>query len=66
MNNKGIQERIDIGLKDDLKAVGVERIKNDLEKEMLPIRELTRMMKNTATYPNLLDELKTKPRKKNE
>jgi hypothetical protein len=64
MKNKAIQERIDINLRNDLKEVSLDRIKNGLEKEMQPIKELTRMMRNAESYPNLLNELKTKPRKK--
>ena len=44
--------------------MAILRIKNDLEKEMISPREISRMFMNTALRPELEKELTTKPRKK--
>lgn len=64
MSKKGRIERIDEGLANDLKSISIFRIKKGLENDKISCREITRMMRNAESYPNLLNELKTKPRRK--
>lgn len=61
---KSKMERVDKEFARDLKDISLIRIRNGLEKEMLSKRELTRIMRNTSSYPLMIEELKTKPRKK--
>jgi hypothetical protein len=61
-----IQEWVDKDWKETMRTIAVERVKKNLEKDTISIRELTRMSLNADSFPNLLNELSSKPRKKNE
>ena len=61
---KGVPAKIDRTFDKELQDVSIERIKNDLEKEMIPKREITRMITNTEYWKKVKEELITKPRKK--
>lgn len=64
--NRGIQERIDEDFKNALHEIRINRIKNGVENDLIPIRELTRMSLNAESWKELKGELERKPRKKNE
>ena len=64
--NKGVPAKIDLGFDNFLEEIAIERIKKDLEKEILPKRELTRMFMITEHLKDIKFELINKPRKKNE
>lgn len=66
MKRRAIQERIDEEFKKELESISINRIKNDLEIDKLPIKELTRMTLNTDNWKKVKEELQTKPRKKDE
>lgn len=61
---KGTPARIDLTFMNELDDIRIGRIKKDLEKEMIPFREVTRMIKNTENWKNVKEELINKPRKK--
>jgi hypothetical protein len=63
---KSIQQRVDINFNEWMKDISLERVKQGLEKEIIPAREVTRMMMNTENITALEKELLTKQRKKNE
>ena len=65
MKKNSIQERIDNEFADDLKRIRIERIKNGLEDDLIPLSEMTRMLRNTEGWIKLSkEELAKKPRKK--
>lgn len=65
MRKKGRVTRIDDDFLRDLEEVKLFRISNKMDKpKELSDREITRMMRNAQIYPDLLNELKLKPRKK--
>lgn len=66
MKRRAIQERIDEEFKKELEMISIKRIKNDLEIDKLPIKELTRMTLNTLNWKKCKEELETKPRKKDD
>ena len=59
----GIAEKIDKIWKEDLDSIRINRVKNDLETDIIPIREVTRMLRNTEGWKMSKKELETKPRK---
>lgn len=63
---KAIQQRIDTDFNEWIKDISVERVKNGLEKDTIPAREVTRMMMNAESITALEKELLTKQRKKYE
>ena len=63
-SDKGVPAKIDLGFDKELEDVSIARIKNDLEKEMIPKREVTRMITNTEYWKKVKEELINKPRKK--
>ena len=64
MKRQAIQERIDMEFKKELNKIAIQRVKNDLESDILPIKELTRMTLNAESWKELKGELETKTRKK--
>ena len=46
------------------KEIAIERIKNNLEREMISPREVTRMFLNTESRSKIEEELTTRPRRK--
>jgi len=57
--------RVDKLFKESMKAAKIKRIKNGLEKEISKItdQEITRMFRNTPSFPRAFEELITLPRK---
>ena len=54
---------------DDLQSVSMERIRkglaNPLKKGEIGLREMTELMTKTVNYQKVLEELRTKPKRKN-
>lgn len=69
LNNKeekeryGEQVRIDIGLKEVLKECSLNRIKNNVDEEKRGTKEMTKMMLNCSSFPDVIDQLSKTPRK---
>ena len=55
--------RVDPAFKKILKESSVNRVKNDVDKEMRSTRELTKMMLNTPSIEKVIGELESIPRK---
>ena len=55
--------RVDKELDADLRAAAAERIRNRVDKKFRSSTEMTGMMRNTDSYPELIRELKTKRKK---
>jgi len=55
---------------DDMRSASMERIKkglaNPLKKEEIGLREMTELITKTAGYPKVLEELRTKPKRRSE
>ena len=64
MKKPSKQVRVDPEFEDWTKEIAIERVKRNLEKELLPPREITRMMLNAPGLEALEIDLITKPRKK--
>ena len=62
-------ERVSGKLVDDMKMASMERINrglaNPLRKNEISIREMTELLTRTNGYRNALEELKTKPKRRN-
>lgn len=63
-NHKNKPVRLDDGFSKELDSISSLRVKLDLEKKTISARELTRMMLNTESWPNMKHELTSKPRRK--
>ena len=63
MKRRAIQQRVDMDFNEWARDISVERVKNGLEKEIIPVREVTRMIMNTDNLVNMEKELLTKRRK---
>lgn len=58
-------QRIDKKFIEDLRRESRRRIQNDLEVDVLGMREMTRIARNAPSYKELLKELGTLQRRKN-
>ena len=72
MKQPTTQERVHENLLKELREISDFRYKNDLDEDRkkmrrpLPVSEVTRMIPNADNWEGVKEELKTKPRKKNE
>lgn len=61
---KTIVERIHRDFMKEIRSVSKERFKKDLDDDLIPVHEVTRMMLNADHWNGLRDELTSKQRKK--
>jgi len=56
-------QRVDIDMEKQVRLSALNRIKNNIDMEIRSFPEMTKMMMNTPSFPNVIKELETIPRK---
>lgn len=55
--------RVDKEFKDAIRKASINRLKNDIDSVKRSEREMSKMMMNCPSFPNILNELSTIPKK---
>ncbi len=63
MSRRSEVMRVDTEFRKIMKDAAAERIKNNIDTEFRKPREMTKMLRRAPSFKNVLEELKTLPRK---
>ena len=63
MSKRSEVMRVDSEFRKIMKDAATERIKNDIDTEFRKPREMTKMLRRAPSFPDVLKEIKTLPRK---
>lgn len=66
---KDLQTRVDLKFAEDIKMASIERARkgfaNPLKKSEMSMREMTALTRRTSAWKQVLEELRTKPKRRN-